>query len=66
MATFRYVGDEARLVSILPSGDTRRLEPDELFDVPDAHTESYECQPYLYELQEAAPKKAPAKKAGNN
>jgi hypothetical protein len=66
MATFRMIADEPRQVSILPSGQTRLLEPDELFDVPDAHAESYECQPGLYELQETAPKKAPAKKVGSN
>jgi hypothetical protein len=49
MARFRFAGDEPRQVSMLPAGTLRRLEPDELFDVPDAHWESYASQPALYE-----------------
>jgi hypothetical protein len=49
MAKFRLIADEARQVSILPSGSLRKIEPDEVFDVPDRHAESYECQPHLYE-----------------
>ena len=52
MASFRYVGDEPREVSILPAGTLRRVEPDELFKVPDEHAESYACQPHLYESQD--------------
>ena len=51
----RYVGDEAREVSMLPSGMTRRLEPDELFQVPAAYAESYECQPHLFVLNSEKP-----------
>jgi hypothetical protein len=61
MAKFRYVGDEPREVSMLPTGDARRVQPDELFDVDDKVAESYECQPQFYELVETA--KAPAKAA---
>lgn len=49
MAKFRLLGDEPRHVSMLPSGTLRRLEPDEVFTVPDEHADSYECQPALYE-----------------
>jgi len=62
MAKFRYVGDEPREVSMLPTGDGRRLEPDELFDVDSAYADSYRCQPGLYEEIETAPKKAAPKK----
>lgn len=48
MSRFRYVGTEPRQVSILPSGRLQKVEPDELFDVPDDHAASYECQPDLY------------------
>lgn len=51
MAQFRYVGDEARAVSILPAGELVRLEPDQLFDVGDDWWESYACQPHLYQPQ---------------
>lgn len=49
----RYVGEESRQVSILPHGMLRLVEPQEVFDVPDAHVASYECQPDLYEVQAA-------------
>jgi hypothetical protein len=49
MAQFRLLGDEPRHVSMLPSGTLRRLEPDEVFTVPDGHADSYECQPDLYD-----------------
>jgi hypothetical protein len=52
MARFRLVADEPRLVSMLPAGELRRLEPDELFEVPDEHAASYEGQPY-YQRDEA-------------
>jgi hypothetical protein len=58
MSRFRMIADEAREVSMLPSG-SRLLQPDEVFDVPDVHAESYSCQPGLYEEIETA--KAPAK-----
>jgi hypothetical protein len=48
----RYIGDEPRDVSILPSGDLRRLEPDELFEVDEKVVASYECQPALYDVSE--------------
>jgi hypothetical protein len=51
----RYIGDEPRDVSILPSGDLRRTEPDELFEVDEKVAESYRCQPALYEVDESAP-----------
>lgn len=58
MTRIRYVGDEPREVSILPAGMLRRLEPDELFDVPDEHAESYACQPHLYDVgDDRAPRK---------
>jgi len=63
MAKFRYVGDEPREVSMLPTGDGRRLEPDELFDVDDKVAASYECQPQFYELVETAKKSTPKKAA---
>ncbi len=58
MAKFRMIADEAREVSMLPSG-SRLLQPDELFEVDDKVAASYECQPQFYELVETA--KAPAK-----
>lgn len=58
MARIRYVGNEPREVSILPAGVLRHLEPDELFDVPDEHAESYRCQPDLYDVgDDHAPRK---------
>lgn len=60
MAKFRFVGEEPRQVSMLPHGGLRRVEPDEIFEVPDEHAESYESQPHFYERQDA-PK--PARKA---
>lgn len=51
MARIRYVGDEPREVSILPEGTLRRVDPDQLFEVPDEHVESYECQPHLYTVE---------------
>lgn len=48
MARFRFIGDEPKEVSMLHLGALRRLEPDELFEVPDELAESYECQPALY------------------
>lgn len=48
-ARFRYIGDEAREVSMLPEGTTRRVEPDEMFEVPTAVAKSYECQPHLFD-----------------
>lgn len=60
MGKFRYVGDEPREVSMLPNGTLRRLEPDELFDVPDTVDDSYTCQPGLFERVDA-PVKAKTK-----
>jgi hypothetical protein len=54
MARFRLIADEAREVSILPAGTLRAVQPDELFDVPDEHAASYECQPALYRRDEPA------------
>ena len=53
MARFRFIGDEPRQVSILPAGSLRLVEPDELFEVPDEHAPSYECQPDLYVYDDA-------------
>jgi len=53
MARFRLVADEPRQVSILPAGELRLIEPDELFDVPAAHVESYTCQPHYYKYEDA-------------
>jgi hypothetical protein len=63
MAKFRLIADEARQVSILPAGELRTVQPDEVFDVPDQVAESYECQPHFYE-QVSAPK-ASAKGKGD-
>lgn len=52
MAKFRYLGSEIRAVSMLPAGVLRKLDPDELFDVPDAVADSYECQPGLYRRED--------------
>lgn len=57
MVQVRYVGDEPRQVSILPAGELRALEPDEVFEVPDEWAPSYECQPALYDVPEIAPEK---------
>lgn len=51
MATIRYLGDEARHVVILPD-DARVIWPDELFDVPDEHAESYTQQQELYRRED--------------
>lgn len=48
----RYVGDEARHVSILPGGELRLVQPDGVFEVPEKVAESYSGQPDLYEVQE--------------
>lgn len=48
MAKFRYIGEEPRVVALLPAG-ARRLEPEEMFEVPDSVAEAYECQPQLYD-----------------
>ena len=62
MAQFRYIGDDNREVSMLPSGVLRPVEPDEVFTVPDEHAESYEIQPHYFERQdEPKPTKATAK-----
>ena len=45
----RYVGDEDREVSILPTGDLRGVTSDAVFDVPDEHVASYACQPHFYQ-----------------
>jgi hypothetical protein len=55
MSQFRYVGDEPRQVSMLPSGELRLVEPDQVFTVPDAVWDSYACQPHLYEAQDDDP-----------
>lgn len=60
MAQFRMIADEDRQVSMLPSGELRKLEPDELFEVPDEVADSYECQPHYFELV-SAPKPKSAK-----
>ena len=57
MAQFRYVGDEDRLVSILPAGELFRLQPDQLFDVGDEFWDSYACQPHLYQPQSEDPQR---------
>jgi hypothetical protein len=62
MVGVRYIGDEIREVSILPSGELRRVEPDELFQVDEKVAESYSVQPHLYEVDE---KPAKAGKGGN-
>jgi len=56
-AKFRYVGDEPRSVSILPAGALRRLEPDQLFEVPAEHWASYACQPKLFEALSEDPER---------
>lgn len=53
----RYIGDEPREVSILPAGDLRLVEPDELFEVDAKVVESYAVQPHLYEVEETPAKK---------
>lgn len=60
MAKVKLLADEPLLVSILPHGTLRRVEPGEVFDVDDKHVESYECQPDLYDVQ---PVKKPTRKA---
>jgi hypothetical protein len=57
----RFVGDEAREVSILPAGILRRVEPDEVFEVDEKVADSYACQPHLYEVDEVAAPAAVAK-----
>jgi hypothetical protein len=52
MARFRYLGDEARHVSMLPAGTLRLVQPDEIFNVPEGVADSYECQPDLYERED--------------
>lgn len=52
MAKFRLIHDESRHVSILPHGSTKRVQPEEIFTVPDKYSAAYECQPHLYELIE--------------
>jgi len=52
MARFRYLGDEARHVSMLPAGTLRLVQPDEIFNVPENVADSYECQPDLYERED--------------
>jgi hypothetical protein len=52
MARFRYIGDEARQISMLPAGALQLVEPDEIFNVPESVADSYECQPDLYERQD--------------
>lgn len=44
----RLITDEARHVSILPSGALQLVQPDEVFTVPDRHADSYD-QPGVYE-----------------
>lgn len=53
--SFRFVGDEARTVSMLPSGVQKRIEPDAQFDVPAAYWASYACQPHLFEALDEDP-----------
>lgn len=55
MARFRLLGDEPRQVSMLPEGQLRLVEPDELFTVPDEVAASYECQPDLYDRDDTEP-----------
>jgi hypothetical protein len=55
MAQFRFIGDKARQVSMLPAGTLQLVEPDEMFDVPEAVADSYECQPDLYERLDEPP-----------
>lgn len=57
----RYIGDDIREVSILPEGNLRRIEPDELFEVDEKVITSYSCQPHLYDVDE---KPATAGKGG--
>lgn len=52
---FRFIGAEPRLVSMLPSGELRRVEPDQLFAVPAEFWESYACQPHYYVAQDEEP-----------
>lgn len=56
MVSVRYIGDEVREVSILPDGLLRRVEPDELFQVDEKVSDSYSCQPHLYEVSETSAK----------
>ncbi|GGY81130.1 hypothetical protein CP967_08650 [Streptomyces nitrosporeus] len=66
MARVRYVGPEP--VTVPELGD-RRIEPDELVEVPDARYEGYVCQPGTWEavedprLVEATAKKTTAVKS---
>lgn len=60
VARFRYVGDEPRQVSILPAGTLRTVEPDELFEVPAEHADSYECQPHYFQRDDPAPRRGKA------
>jgi hypothetical protein len=55
MVKFRYIGDEPRAVSILPSGEIRRMDPDQLFEVDGDYWESYASQPHLYEALDEDP-----------
>lgn len=55
MSKFRMIAHEPRHVSILPAGELRRLERDELFEVPDELDASYECQPHFYQRDDAPP-----------
>ncbi|MEV1094774.1 hypothetical protein AB0I87_04710 [Streptomyces sp. NPDC049952] len=66
MARVRYIGAEP--VTVPELGD-RRIEPDEMVEVPDGRFEGYVCQPGTWEAveepkpDEPAPKKlAPAVK----
>jgi hypothetical protein len=51
MSKVSFVGDEAREVSILPSGILRLVGPDQSFTVPDEFDESYACQPHFFEVE---------------
>lgn len=62
MARVRYIGAEP--VTVPELGD-RRIEPDEMVEVPDARFDGYVCQPGTWEAVEEprADKPAPKKLA---
>lgn len=52
MSTVTYIGDEPREVSMLPSGTTRLVKPDQKFTVPDVYAISYAIQPHFFEVDD--------------
>ncbi|MEU5716557.1 hypothetical protein AB0G71_12330 [Streptomyces sp. NPDC020403] len=57
MARVRYIGAEP--VTVPELGD-RRIEPDELVEVPDARFDGYVCQAGTWEAVEEPKNEAPA------